>query len=150
VVADNYPFNAHNQEKQSKSSQTEESSIPYISKAILGPTSDNPAVRNCCDAYLAMHRACLAAGDGNVFSELDAEKVYRATMPPLSGYQNICNFVACTAHGISIGAINKEQANSFLASAQAALAILRSQPVTPKKPKKRGNKFFVSSPISQP
>jgi hypothetical protein len=124
--------------------------MPNISKAILGPTSNNPAVRQCCDAYLAMHRACLAAGEGNVFSELDAEKAFRAAMPPLSGYQNICNFVACTAHGISIGAINKVQANSFLASAQAALAILRSQPETQEKPKKKGNKFFVSSPIIQP
>jgi hypothetical protein len=127
--------------------------MPYIAKAILGPASNNPAIHLCCDAYLAMFQACLAAGDGNVFSVLDAEKAYRAAMPPLSGHQNICDFIACTAHGISIGAINSTQANQFFAAAKTAQVLLHNQPAapdspssaSPEKPKKKGNKFVKTS-----
>lgn len=111
--------------------------MPYVSKVILGPTSNIPAVRLCCEAYLAMHQACIAAGDGNVFSGLDAEKAYRAAMPPLSGHQNISGFIACTAHGVSIGAINSAQAKQYFAAAKAALATLRSQSEALKFPKEK-------------
>ena len=126
-----------------------ENTMPYVSKPIVGPVSNNAAIRQCCEAFMTTHRACIAAGDGNVFSGLEAEKCYRAAMPPLSGYQNICDFIACTAHGISIGAINSREANHLIAAAKTALSLLHEQPVPPKIRKTKSNKFFTPSPNTQ-
>ena len=70
------------------------------------PVSQNPAVLICCNAYHTTYEKAIAAKHGNVFSELEAEAAFRAAMPPLSGYQNICDFIACTAYGLLIRSIN--------------------------------------------
>lgn len=49
-------------------------------------------------------------------------------MPILSGYPNICNFIACTAHGMIIGPIPKTKGIKLLYAALVAYATVRRRP----------------------
>ena len=51
-----------------------------------------------------------------------ARKAYRSVIPPLSGYRNICEFIACAAYGILQGVIKDENGAKLLCAAQVALA----------------------------
>jgi hypothetical protein len=53
-------------------------------------------------------------------------------MPPLSGYENIRDFIACVAHAMLIGAIQSEQGSKLLYAAQVALCTVRNQPAPSK------------------
>jgi hypothetical protein len=95
-------------------------------------TSTNPAVTHCCNAYARAHQAARARGKGQIFAALAANKAFRNAMPVLVGYENIRDFIACTAHGILLDAINGEQATKLLSAARVALTGVRYLP-TPEK-----------------
>ena len=60
--------------------------------ADFSPSLENPAVALCTEAWLKVHAATLKQ-TGNVYTAKScAGKAYRLAMPPLSGYQNICDF----------------------------------------------------------
>ena len=46
--------------------------------------------------------------------------VYRRAMPPLTGWENIQNFIACVAHGMLIEIFEPADATRFLYAAQVA------------------------------
>jgi hypothetical protein len=48
--------------------------------------------------------------------------------PIYSGYENIRDFIACTAHGMVIGAICSTQSSKLLYAAQVAIGALRHEP----------------------
>ena len=50
---------------------------------------------------------------------------YRSAMPPLTGPENIRDFIACTAHGMLIEAIDGPDAARLLYAAQIANGTLR-------------------------
>jgi hypothetical protein len=91
------------------------------------PACENPAVALCCDAWeLAFQEEMDESGDNFDAREL-AHKAYRNAMPPLSGYQCICDFIACAAHGMLIDAIEEKKGTRLLYAAQVALSTIRSQ-----------------------
>jgi hypothetical protein len=45
-------------------------------------------------------------------------------MPPLSGYHNICDFIASAGYGILLGAFKKDMGSKLLYAAQVALGSL--------------------------
>ncbi len=53
---------------------------------------------------------------------------FRLTMPPLVGYRNIRDFIACTAQGVLLGAIDPKDSTKLLYAAQVATATLRTKP----------------------
>jgi hypothetical protein len=55
-------------------------------------------------------------------AERCAGKAFRLAMPPLSGYRNICDFIACAGYGMLMGAIKSESGTKLLYAAQVALA----------------------------
>ena len=55
-------------------------------------------------------------------------------MPPLIGYQNICDFIACTGYGMLIGAIKDDSGSKLLYAAQVALATVPAQAKTQRRP----------------
>ena len=91
------------------------------------PASENSAVARCCDAWTLTHHAASAKGKGQVFARLDAAEAYRRAMPPLSGSHNTRDFIACTAHGMLIGAIEGLDGARLLYAAQVAHSTLQSQ-----------------------
>jgi hypothetical protein len=53
-------------------------------------------------------------------------------MPALSGYQGVCDFIACVAQGQVLGVFAADDAAKLLFAAQVALSALRAQPKTQK------------------
>ena len=92
------------------------------------PVSAKPAIARCCDAYTRAYEAARDRGKGDVFASLDAEKAFRNAMPPLSGYENIRDFIACVAHGMLIDAIAGPDGARLLYAAQVAHSTFRGQP----------------------
>lgn len=98
-----------------------------------GPALQNPAVARCVEAWAAaykMHRK------RKIRDKWPAEKAacqaYRHALPPLIGYQNICDFIACTGYGILIG-VMEEEATKLLYAAQVALGTIAPEAKTHKR-----------------
>ncbi len=95
------------------------------------PARQIPAVAHCCEAWETAFQASYSH-DKNQFNAHDeAAQAYRNAMPPLFGYQNICDFIACAAHGLVIGAIEDATGSKLLYAAQIAFGTLRNQPKPP-------------------
>jgi len=96
------------------------------------PASANPAVDRCWSAWKRVYNAELANGKTTGSASMRADEAYRNAMPPLSGYENIRDFIACTAHALIIGAVREDQGSKLLYAAQVALGALSRQPPLPK------------------
>lgn len=97
------------------------------------PALKNPAVVHCLDAWRSTRAASLKAGKSEYRSEVDAVKSYLAAMPPLAGYQNICDFIACVGYGMVIEVVEQGASGKLLYAAQVALSAI------PNQAKKQGN-----------
>jgi len=92
------------------------------------PVSGNPAVALCCEARNRVYLEQKARHRDEFDANCEANKAFRNAMPPLSGYENICNFVACVAHGILTGSIEGKNGSKLLYAAQVAFSTVRHQP----------------------
>jgi len=88
------------------------------------PTRKNPAAELCFDAWNIAFEAHTALGKSEYFARKPADKAYRKTMPTLSGYQGICDFIACVAQGLILGVFELNDAGKLLYAAQVALSTL--------------------------
>lgn len=96
------------------------------------PKQTKAAIRRCCAAWKRAYEAYLEGTDRSnrtrIFAAHEAGPAYCRAMPPLAGYENIRDFIACAAHGILINAIPEKRANQLLYAAQVALASLHFEP----------------------
>ena len=69
------------------------------------PALENTAVAHCCEVWELTRRQARDAGNSIVVSRVAAHKAFQKSLPPLTGPENIQNFIACVAHGMLIGAI---------------------------------------------
>lgn len=100
--------------------------------AVQNPALQNPAVAHCHQvwtcAYARIHKR-----ERNEFSAARlAAGVFCAAMPPLSGQQNIVDFIACVGYGMAVGAIIDQEGTKLLYAAQIALVALPKPPKNPK------------------
>ncbi|MGA2730029.1 MAG: hypothetical protein ABSE96_19645 [Terracidiphilus sp.] len=88
-----------------------------------------PAVARCCQAMQTAFRAVKAAydvnGDESALECQDraaeaAQRAYCQAMPPLSGCENIRNFIACVAHGMMLDVFTGAESTRLLYAAQVA------------------------------
>jgi hypothetical protein len=109
-------------------------SIQSVPEEACAPASvaDNPAVARCSDAYESALKEAGEHGKDSVFAELDAEKAFRKALPPLSGLQNIRDFIACVAYGMLLGAISGTDGARLLYAAQVAHATIGKPAVSSK------------------
>jgi hypothetical protein len=98
------------------------------------PVSTNPAVETCCKAYARAFKAARKESDSRLHALDEGEKAFCNAMPPLSGYENIRDFIACVAQGMLIKAIPGSDGARLLYAAQVAHSTLRGQPMQPKSP----------------
>jgi hypothetical protein len=99
----------------------------------------NPAIARCREAWKSRYKAEKSKGQGNVVAAHHADESYCDAMPPLLDYESIRDFIACTAHGMLIEAIQRQDGTQLLYAAQVALAAIRQQPrqaTPPGRPKK--------------
>jgi hypothetical protein len=95
-----------------------------------GAASLNPAIARCRAAYeIAVQREKKRNRSNHEAASAGGE-AFRNAMPPLSGYENIRDFIACTAYGMMFGAVGSMDGTHFLYAAQVAISALRTQPKT--------------------
>jgi hypothetical protein len=100
-----------------------------IPAELLDPTVQPcPAVTRCCSAWDQAYKTHLAKGESLGTVLRNAKKSYRDAMPPLAGYENIRDFVACVAQGLLLDAISESQSSRLLYAAQVAQGALRHKP----------------------
>lgn len=93
--------------------------------------TENDAVARCVRAWritMKKQRAKLSKGESDYKAEQAAKCAYLLAMPPLSGYENICDFIACVTNGSMLGAIRQDDAEHYFAAAKIALGALRLDP----------------------
>ena len=86
----------------------------------------NPAVARCLDAFTRTYKANIAINQTKPAATDCAATAYREAMPPLTGPDNIRDFIACVAQGILVGAIDGAQSTKLIYAAQVALMASRS------------------------
>jgi len=89
------------------------------------PSSTNKAVERCCEAMRRCVQTGIKTRSHSIYPAMDGSDSYCDAMPPLSGFDNIKDFIACTAHGILIGTIDRRKGTKLLYAAQVALSIHR-------------------------
>ncbi|MGA8741874.1 MAG: hypothetical protein WB561_11880 [Terracidiphilus sp.] len=82
--------------------------------------AQNSAVALCYESYI---RALDEAEEKKMYTARAlklAQNVYRKALPPLSGRENIRDFIACVAHAMLLKIIEPEEATRLLYAAQVA------------------------------
>jgi hypothetical protein len=99
---------------------------------ISAPTS---AVTRCSQARENAYRAVLSTRekDESEYRRVDraektAAKAYREAMPPLSGSENIRNFIACVAQGLLLKVFIAPESTQLLYAAQVANSAASKRP----------------------
>ncbi|HXR40466.1 MAG TPA: hypothetical protein VN776_15300 [Terracidiphilus sp.] len=92
----------------------------------------NPAILHCVAVWKSTRQQSLANGRSEFYSGVDAAKAYCAVMPQLSGYQNICDYIACVGFGLVIDIIKEDRADKLLHAAQVALKAVSQLPKSQK------------------
>ena len=93
-----------------------------IEAAIEQMSPPNPAILRCCNAWITAHQNALAKGTNPVSALLRGNEAYRAAMPPLSGAENIRDYIACLAHGMASRTIILSVGAGLLSVARTALS----------------------------
>jgi hypothetical protein len=96
------------------------------------PKASRAAIKRCVAAWKRVYQENLKhskpTSAEKALAAYRAGPAYCEAMPPLSGYENIRDFIACAAHGILIDAIPEKRANQLLYAAQVALVSLNCEP----------------------
>ena len=104
---------------------------PASPKAHKEKNDDEKAINKCMRAWNYAYRKVLPTLDEDQ-SDWQAEKAgnaaYLSNIPPLVGYENICNFIACINYASLIKIISTKEAAHFMANARIALSTIYHQP----------------------
>ena len=88
----------------------------------------NPAVALCYKSYSRALEEAEEQGRGRAAATLLAREIYRKAMPPLSGRENIRDFIACIAHGMLLRIIDSTEGTRLLYAAQVAQSSAEREP----------------------
>ncbi len=90
--------------------------------------SDNAAVNRCIRAWNRAYNMELAQSKNRVKADDEAQKAYYRVMPPLAGYINIRDFIACVTYASLIGVMDHSVAQHHLEAAKIAIGVVRNEP----------------------
>jgi hypothetical protein len=100
-----------------------------------GPASASPrtALRRCCAAWQRAFDGYMQSikrkdDMDQIFAAQAAATAYCNAMPMLAGADGVRDFLACVAHGILFGAIQREKSTQLLYAAQVALGTIPREP----------------------
>ncbi|MGD1106781.1 MAG: hypothetical protein ABR865_07030 [Terracidiphilus sp.] len=103
----------------------------------------NEAVERCNRAWQRAYNKKLAdidPGESDYPARKAGNQAYLRAMPPLSGYQNICDCIACIGYALVIDAIHPSDAGRLMAVAKIAIAAVRHEPTALKPPTQQNPK----------
>ena len=124
----------------------EQAILDTLVEKALGPTPmpleldvDSPALRNygvarCVAAWDTAYRKKLATSKNKFAAADSAAKAFRQAMPPLRGYDNICDLIACASYGMLTKAIDADTGTKLLYAAQIAMATISQKAKTQTRP----------------
>jgi hypothetical protein len=92
----------------------------------------NPGVARCVCAWIRVNKAERAKGKGKYDASKAANRAYLDAMPPLSGDENIRDFIACVTHAMIADIILESSGTKYLYAAQVAYTTARAQSTAPK------------------
>jgi len=96
---------------------------PKPVKKTITTATDNPAVAHCSQVWdrvftkMSRRKDCV---EEEAIAE--ADQAYCKAMPPLIGYENICDFIACVGYGMLIKVFVQAHGTKLLYAAQVALS----------------------------
>jgi hypothetical protein len=89
--------------------------------------AEHPAVLRCARAWgVAFDKATDEGADEDDADE-EAKSAYLRSMPPLAGFENVRDYIACVSFAQVAEVIVSFQAESLLATAKVALAAVRQE-----------------------
>jgi hypothetical protein len=97
-----------------------EAKLPFAASA-------NPAVARCVNAWVRVHKAELAKGRSSSQANSAANRAYLDAMQPLSGEENIRDFIACVTQAMIADIILESSGTKYLYAAQVAHSAARRQ-----------------------
>jgi hypothetical protein len=125
---DNFGFDTSGPEALAKIATGESESTAAEQNAIERPTQ-NAAIIRCLRAWQRAYNKNIAKPECDEFHAKRAgDRAFLRAMPPLSGYDNIRDFIACVTYAIVINSISHDDTQSLFLSAKIALAALRQDP----------------------
>ena len=115
--------------EQSRESSTEEegSEEEESEEEPNDRASEHPAVLRCINAWNHALGKAEAEGEDNCDARLRARSAYLRSMPPLAGFENVRDYIACVSFAQVAEVIGSFQAESLLATAKVALAAVRQE-----------------------
>jgi hypothetical protein len=122
--------------------------IADTEEAAFYPSLTNPAVALCTEVWQKVHAATLESTKSPYSADRCAAKAFRLAMPPLAGYHNICDFIACAGYGMLIGAIKESNASKLLYAAQVALSTVPRESKTQTRTAPRQPFYPTPPPLS--
>ena len=78
-------------------------------------------------AWKRAYKIAEKAGRSDVYNSRESGISYRHALPPLTGEDNIRDFIACVAQGMLIGAIDGPDGARLLYAAQVAFTTLNKK-----------------------
>ena len=90
--------------------------------------SENAAVARCTRAWHRAQKKESSNGGSDYKSQCAGNIAYLRAVPPLQGFENIRDFIACVTFAAMTEVIRHKDANHLLAAAKIALAALRQEP----------------------
>jgi len=82
----------------------------------------NPAIARCLSAWIYAYKQKIAEKETEHEAKEVANDTFLRTMPPLSGLENICDFIACVNFAYRIELISRNDSTHYLAQVKSALA----------------------------
>src|SRR5271156_5546610 len=84
------------------------------------PALSNPAVSRCVELWKNTREESRANGKTEYDAGKDAVLAYCAALPPLSGPQNISDFIACVGYAMAIQIMQEERGAKLIYAARIA------------------------------
>jgi len=94
----------------------------------LYPALKNPAVAHCLEVRQHVYELEMKKKKGEGSASYQADKAYLRALPPLAGYQNACDFIACVSYAMLANIVPADKATKLLYAAQVALSSVPKPP----------------------
>lgn len=101
---------------------------------------NNEAIKRCTKAWkrtfdlASIHpddESLVLVGEEDEFASEHAGIAFREALPPLVGYENIRDFIACVTYGRLNGTLYWDECRELLGAAKIAMALLKAEPKPP-------------------
>ncbi len=104
--------------------------IPPASIVDTPSNQQNPAVARCREAWDTAYQTHALKCKSESACGRVAKKAFLHAMPQLSGYQNICDYIACVGYAMTNSILYLDSGGKLLYAAQVALSTVSKKPKT--------------------